>query len=135
LRFVVSVIFFRNLAFIDKVYRDWELAWSTNKFSGASGATVLQPWGVSVDTVLGSISSCVRYSPTAASNSISSAALPTNSSDPKAYQAAVNEAQKAKEAAVAAAKDFGATPAQADETRKAIDELNKEMGLILVGAK
>jgi hypothetical protein len=125
----------RNLAFIDKVYREWELARSTNKFSGASGTTVLQPWGVSVNTVLSSISTCVRYAPTGASNSISSAALPTNSSDPKAYQAAVNEAQKAKEAAVAAAKDFGATAAQAEAARKAINEINKEMGLILTDAK
>jgi hypothetical protein len=121
-----------NLAFIDKIYRDWELARSTNKFSGASASTVLRPWGVSVGTVLNTISPCVKYAPTNAANRV--APPPSKSTDLKGYQMAVNEAAKAKADAALAAKQFGATDAQVDETKKAIAAINKEIGLDLADA-
>lgn len=60
-------VFYSHHAFIDKVWRDWQLAGAGNKFGGlhfnrpASLDTALNPWGRTVRQILEGISDCVTY--------------------------------------------------------------------------
>lgn len=121
--------FYAHHAFIDKVFRDYELRGGS--FSGAALNSPMQPWGTTAAQALGAVTNCVRYQSTSAANRVA----PTPSKGSAGYQAAVDEAEKAKEDAVAAAITFGASPAQAAEAAEAIAAINAEMGLDLSDAQ
>lgn len=62
-------VFYLHHAFIDKIWRDWQLAGAGNKFDGVhrgirvSTSAVMRPsvWGRTVSDILNGISTCVRY--------------------------------------------------------------------------
>jgi hypothetical protein len=128
-----SCLAFAHTAFIDKAFRDWELRSSANVFSGDNLARAMTPWATTGNTAQTSLAACVVYQNTNAANRVTPS--PSKSSDPAGYQKAVNEANKAKKDAAAAAILLGATPEQAEAAKRALEAINKEMGLDLADAQ
>jgi hypothetical protein len=122
-----EVLFYAHHAFIDKLYLDWEQASAANKFTPANILdTPMDPWGLTARQVQTLITPCVQYG---ASPSGFRRAQPSQSSDPAAFQAAVDQAKKAEADGEAAARRFGASQADIDAAKKVADDILSKQGL------
>lgn len=143
-------VFYLHHSFVDKIWRDWQLAGARDKFDGLHrGSPVsinerMRPlrWGRSVREIMGQITSCVRYEEAsrrpprraqfrtfgAASAQSEASAAETKAEDGAAYKDKVEEIKKSQDAFVKGA-TFSKLPqnivATGLETKKKIQEITE----------
>lgn len=115
-------------AYIDKVYREWELAGSGRTTSGV--VSLMQPWGTSSGLAVAR-GRCVQYEDRRAA---AMAPLPNKESDPEAYQEVVDEAAAAEESASRAARLLGASEANIELARQTGEAILRAGGVDLADA-